>query len=176
MSVKGAKVQNNPKSYKICSCSKKLETPLSQTLVANILVGYRSPQVPSLEKRALFSIQQLSSDISVQYRHTILFTTGLNIFCAVHATSLLFFSVFLKNSKNSSGFLIFQWKRNSICYILYNNSFVLNIVLFLISSISYALCYCPTRVSCCMETSCCTAEGDGAVFRVEFGDFYITCT
>ena len=125
-----------------------------------------------MEKGALFSIQQLSSDISVQYRHTILFTTGLNIFCAVHATSLLFFSVFLKNSKNSSGFLIFQWKRNSICYILYNNSFVLNIVLFLISSISYALCYCPTRVSCCMETSCCTAEGDGAVFRVESGDFY----
>ena len=125
-----------------------------------------------MEKGALFSIQQLSSDISVQYRHTILFTTGLNKFCAVHATSLLFFSVFLKNSKNSSGFLIFQWKRNSICYILYNNSFVLNIVLFLISSISYALCYCPTRVSCCMETSCCTAEGDGAVFRVESGGFY----
>ena len=99
-----------------------------------------------------------------------------NIFCTVHATSLLFFSVFLKNSKNSSGFLIFQWKRNSICYILYNNSFVLNIVLFLISSISYALCYCPTRVSCCMETSCCTAEGDGAVFRVESGDSYSSFT
>ena len=125
-----------------------------------------------MEKGALFSIQQLSSDISVQYRHTILFTTVATTFGAVHTTSFLFFSVFLQNSKNSSGFLIFQWKRNSICYIFYKYSLVLSIVLFLISSISYALCYCLTKVSCCMETSCCTAEGDGAVFRVESGDFY----